>query len=221
MKRRWIILLAGAGLPLSGLAGTVLQADFRSDTAVPPNWKTTPPSSLVTLEDGKKALQIAGDDATGRNSYMKTFRLDARQLAGRRLTLKASVRRDLTIPSVKWQGGKLQFSIRTPRGREWPGVYMAKPKCDWENLTLTADIPADATEVSLDLGIQNASGTIEYRDLSVESGDAVLRLDSFANMGFRDPVARDGKGGFHLYKSTVQSVLFLVSPKITPIFRWL
>lgn len=196
MKRRWIILLAGAGLPLSGLAGTVLQADFRSDTAVPPNWKTTPPSSLVTLEDGKKALQIAGDDATGRNSYMKTFRLDARQLAGRRLTLKASVRRDLTIPSVKWQGGKLQFSIRTPRGREWPGVYMAKPKCDWETLTLTADIPADATEVSLDLGIQNASGKIFYRDLSVESGDAVLRLDAAANMGFRDPVARDGKGGW-------------------------
>ena len=194
MKIRWTAVLAVIGVPV--FAETLFHSDFRSGSALPPDWKNSACSQLVKLEDGECALRISGKDATGKSIDLKRIPVNLKRSAGRRLTVKASVRRDLTIPSVKWQGGKLQFSIRTPRGREWPGVYMAKPKCDWENLTLTADIPADATEVSLDLGIQNASGTIEYRDLSVESGDAVLRLDSFANMGFRDPVARDGKGGW-------------------------
>ncbi len=160
-------------------------------------WRLAPGAGVAVAPDGKNALKITCGDTTGKSIFTCGYRFDPKTVAGRRLTATVEVMRDLTPPSVKWQGGKFQFSIKTPGKQDWKGVYMANPQSSgWEKLTLTADIPLDAEAVSLDLGIQNASGTIWFRNLSVEAGDLILRLDSQANMGFRDAVPRDGKGGW-------------------------
>lgn len=191
------LLLLAACLSAATLAsgGTILSAPFQTPQDLK-GWGLTPGAAITAAPDGKNALKITSDDTTGQSVFVCVYRLKPKAVAGKRLTATAEVMRDLTPPSVKWQGGKFQLYIKTPAKQDWKGVYMANPRSGWETLTFTADIPADAETVELTLGIQNASGTIWFRNLAVEAADTVLRFDSQANMGFRDPVPRDGKGGW-------------------------
>lgn len=156
-------------------------------------WQFRHLGKIVTL-GGVRCLEITSADDRG--VTCTSLPLDVKKIAGRRVTVTADIKRDLSLPSVRWQGGKFQFSIEGPGYSDWPGVLMHKPKSDWQTLSFTTDIPVDVTRVGLSLGVQNASGKIWYRNLKIEVGDWTPSLRGVANMGFKDKVARDGKGGW-------------------------
>ena len=87
-------------------------------------WRLAPGAGVAVAPDGKNALKITCGDTTGKSIFTCGYRFDPKTVAGRRLTVTVEVMRDLTPPSVKWQGGKFQLAIKTPKKQDWEGVYM-------------------------------------------------------------------------------------------------
>ena len=174
-------------------AETLLDLQLRSPDDLK-GWQKQANTDYFPKESGSSVLTISNADP--KNSHLILYPLELKRIAGKRVTISAEVKRDLSVPSVRWQGGKLQLNYRAGNAWNWPGVYMAAPKCDWEKRTLTVDVPLDVNKADVVLGTQSASGTIRFRNLKVETGDTILPLKSAANMGFRDRTARDGKGGW-------------------------
>lgn len=188
------ILLA---LSLAAAAETVLTAPFRADEELT-GWRGVEKgkAEIEQAADGSAALRVIVAPEEKEPTRMIARTLPVSALAGRRVTVSAEVSRDLGEPAAKWQGGKLMLRCRSGGKTFWPGVYMEPGKYGWKTLTLEADLPPDLEEAVLVLGIQQARGMIRYRKLKVEAGDFMLDLSRAANMGFRDPVAGDGKGGW-------------------------
>ena len=174
-------------------AETLLDLQLRSPDDLK-GWQKQANTDYFPKESGSSVLTISNADP--KNSHLILYPLELKRIAGKRVTISAEVKRDLSVPSVRWQGGKLQLNYRAGNAWNWPGVYMAAPKCEWEKRTLTVDVPLDVNKADVVLGTQSASGTIRFRNLKVETGDTILPLKSAANMGFRDRTARDGKGGW-------------------------
>ncbi len=173
--------------------GELLTLSFQSEEDIP-KWQREN-AAVVSLEDGSKALRVMLDDDTMMRQI--GFPLDLAAVAGKRLTATVSLRYDLAPPSVKWQGGKFVFSVQKKDGTwDWPGVYLPPGKTEWSGRILGYDMPGALAAAQLGLGIQKAKGEIFYRNLTVTAGDDLFDFAEAANMGFRDPVAGDGKGGW-------------------------
>ena len=140
------------------------------------------------------AIKIGKADV--QKTSMVNYPLKVEQVAGKRVTVTAEVKRNINILYQKWQGGKLMLMINGPTGAQYPGVYMPQGEFDWTKLSLIYDVPAKLTGVNLCMGIQGAEGEIAFRNVKVEVGDSVLDFSGAANMGFKDKVARDGQGGW-------------------------
>ena len=174
-------------------AEVLLETGLRSPDDLK-GWRKQADTDYFPKEKDGSVLTVSNADP--KSSHLLIYPLDRKRAAGKRVTVSAEVKRDLSAPSVRYQGGKLQLNYRAGGIWNWPGIYMAVPKCDWEKHTLIADVPPDADKLEVILGVQSASGTIRFRNLKVETGDTILPLKSAANMGFRDQTARDGKGGW-------------------------
>lgn len=121
--------------------------------------------------------------------------LDARRVAGKRVQVKAEVKRSISVDK-KFQGGKLMITYRANGRSEWPGAYMMPGNFDWQTVNLDCTVPVDATDVQLVMGIQNGTGEVTYRSLSIRIEDTIVDLHTVANMEYADEVAGDGKGGW-------------------------
>lgn len=126
-----------------------------------------------------------------------TKRLNPAEIAGRRLRFSVEARGTGIVPAREpWNGGKFQFAVEAPGHQSWPGAKIKLGNFDWETLAFSADVPADVTGAQLTLGVQDSYGTLEFRKLKIEAVATLLDLRRAANMGFEDPVAGDGKGGW-------------------------
>ena len=190
------MLLAGiAAWPLC--AGTVLELPLnQADSGKGWNRGAENVARILNGPDGKPALEIRLEQPVKNHVYGISRSLNPAQIAGRRVTLSAEVQRDVKVYQ-KWQGGKLMLCVKLASGRnEYFGIYMESGSFDWKTLSKSFDIPQDLVSASLFLGLQGGTGVIRYRNLKVESGDLALDLGKYANMGYSDPVANDGKGGW-------------------------
>ncbi len=187
MKMRYLICFLTLFTTLTVAGETVLQLPFDRET---PEVKGK--VTMVTLPEGGKALRI---DSETNNTI--SIVLPAEKLAGRRVTLTCEVKRDIPEVFTRWQGGKLMLVYADGEGKlDYPARYMPPGSADWETMTVTADLPLAVRNPRITLGIQSGKGSIFYRNLRVEAGDVIIPLTAAANMGLRDEVARDGKGGW-------------------------
>lgn len=151
---------------------------------------------FVPVENGGAALEIRLDNPVGNHVYGISRSIDAAKIAGKRVTLSADIKRETKVYQ-KWQGGKFMLSVKHADGKyDYYGFYLEPGSFGWQKFAKSFDIPQDIVSANLFLGLQGATGVIQYRNLKVEAGDAVLDLAPAANMGYADPVANDGRGGW-------------------------
>jgi len=121
------------------------------------------------------------------------------RVQGKRLIIRAKVKLENVIKGDQdYSTAKLHVGFRV--GNE-PGNRAQRfvGTTDWHDEVLVAEIPAEATQVVLDLGIQNGTGSAYFDNLVVDDGvreHTAVSLESVANASFRDEVAGDGEGGF-------------------------
>ena len=196
MKRKILCSLFLFGCTAALTAGTLLETKFDSPESLT-GWGGKENGKIVSLPSEGQCLQVTRQKSVQEKGSTGVFyRFRPEQIAGKRLTITVDVKRDIGVPAVKWQGGKLMLTLKAGNKTCWPGVYMPPGKTGWETKVLCEDIPADLKSAILSLGIQDAQGTIRFRNLKIEVGDSVLDLRSHANMGYRDEIAGDGKGGW-------------------------
>ena len=194
---KWLPVVLLGTVGISSLpAGEFLRNEFAEEQALK-GWNNPDGiGKIVRLEDKKCALEVSVPDTEANRSNVLTLNLEPRKLAGRRITLSADLMYDTKQPLSRWQGGKLMLAAKTANGWFYTSSYLPHGKRNWHTVVRTADLPADLESIQLVLGLQSAAGIIRYRNLKLETGDAILNLAPFANMGFADPAAGDGKGGW-------------------------
>ena len=151
---------------------------------------------FVRDPDGEECLELRREKTEPRLLCGISRKLDASAIAGKRITLSAEIRRDIQV-SQKWQGGRFDLVVQRADGRtDTFGIYLEPGSFSWTTVSKSFDLPQEIVSATLYLGFRHATGTLRIRNLRLEAGDTLLDLAKQANMGYADPAANDGKGGW-------------------------
>ena len=128
--------------------------------------------------------------------YGIVYSLKPEQIAGKRITCSAEIKYNVSVYQ-KYQGAGIVLSLRCKDGKWiYYGLGSQPGKIDWTKLKKTFRIPSDIAKANLQVGIQGATGEMFCRNLKISADDLMLDLAPFANMGYTDEKANDGKGGW-------------------------
>lgn len=66
-----------------------------------------------------------------------------------------------------WNGIKFMLAIETPQSRLWPQASVETGSFDWKRAVFSARIPADATAITLVLGLEQVTGKVCFDDVKI------------------------------------------------------
>ena len=164
--------LAWLGLPLIPPAGDsatrsprkgemVYQADFEGADALS-GW-----SGPAALEAGYCSAQaVALETNPNTSGAVISRRLPAEALRGCRIRGSAMVRAEQVSPKPNpWNGIKFMLVAESPAGSSYPQASLETGTFDWRPAAFTASVPADATNLTLVLGLEQVTGKVWFDDL--------------------------------------------------------
>ncbi|GAT35486.1 aryl-phospho-beta-D-glucosidase BglC, GH1 family [Terrimicrobium sacchariphilum] len=144
----------------------VVSVDFENGV-LSPDWKSegSGNATLVPEGFGAKSLLVTLPDQGSRFVHIP---LSAESVRGRRIALSAHVRgENVTRPREPWNGVKVMLKTVAPGGTDYQGLMDLYGTFNWKSCGLITTIPADVTEATLMLGIQDASGKAWFDDVSL------------------------------------------------------
>jgi len=150
--------------PLQG--HTVFQTTFES-LEFPKNWRSEGSGKAVleAVAEGKRVLSVSTQDP---GTHMVFIPVPIDKIRGFRVTLSATLKAEnVSKPKEPWNGVKLMLKTVSPKGANYEGLMNTYGTFDWKELGLTAVIPPDATEATIVLGIQDASGKTWFKNVSL------------------------------------------------------
>ncbi|MEY3896185.1 MAG: hypothetical protein RLZZ214_1705 [Verrucomicrobiota bacterium] len=121
-----------------------------------------------TLEklDGRAALRINQTDGTTSALWMMEVPVEA--VRGKWVYLSADMKgAGLSAKPLDWNGVKVMLKVENPAGTQWPQVATPAAAFDWKRLSTRILIPADATRLTLHLGMELVTGTAWFDNVSV------------------------------------------------------
>lgn len=143
-----------------------LATEFFDDADVGSRWSGGA-HALVTRETGK-ALEIT--NASASTSNLVNLSLPCASIRGRLITLRALVKAtNVSPPPNSWNGIKAMLTISSPSGTTYPQVAITSGTYDWSVVHGQFFIPADATSMSLTLGLQLSSGVVVFDDVLIKA----------------------------------------------------
>ncbi len=94
--------------------------------------------------------------------------LPAEAMRGYLVRGTAMVRADVVSAKPNpWNGVKFMLAIETPDRKLWPQASIETGTFDWRRIAFTARVPADATAVTLVLGLEQVTGKAWFDDLKL------------------------------------------------------
>ena len=134
--------------------------------------------SLVTLEDGKKALELRIPETAEQRRNVLIWRGKGKDFQNRNVRFSAELRVDLKAPRKKWDGG--QFAVWGARPNGKPGIwedsqYIGVGKKTWKTYSFECRFPADLQSLQLMIGSNGAIGKVWVRNLKIESEETSFR----------------------------------------------
>lgn len=146
------------GKPPSELPMTIFQEPFSDKFSVPESRRRF--CRIVGTGDGKTALEVSAPNMA--------IHLDNSLICGRRIRLTVEARvLEMSEPEKAGGGGKFLFLSKTPGRAFWHGTAFRKTD-GWRKFSFECEIGFDSQEGLVVLGMQDVSGKILFRNLSVE-----------------------------------------------------
>lgn len=148
--------------PRTAVKGQVIyQTDFEGADAMA-GW-----SGPAMLEPGyASAHSVALESKANSIGATISMPLPAHAFRGCRIRGSAMVRGDqVSRRPNPWNGVKFMLIIDSPAGKSYPQAPLDTGSFDWQRATFTAHIPADATTVTLVLGLEQVTGKVWFDDL--------------------------------------------------------
>lgn len=194
MRSGWIKTLIGLALtlPYLGCAGLLTPIPGGPDSGKL-NWKATDEFCKKEVRDGKTLLTV--NVPRGSESGLHAFRaaLDLKELRGKRVTFLIRYRiQEVSEPPKPYLGSKFMVSYLANGVKQWPDAGLPQGSSDgWRSGAFIVEFPADAADGELTLGLEDASGRIEF-DLSTLEIGVVFSPEKRVNLDYRvaypDPV---------------------------------
>lgn len=147
---------------------TVFSADFDQPDALR-DWSG---SGGTLVEHGAgSALLIERAPDSPVTSVNRQHALPAEQIAGRLITLSASVRAEgVSERPRSWNGVKVMLILELPAGRQYPQLALDVGSYDWRTVTRTLRVPKAVVGATLLLGLEQVSGRAWFDDVTVTVG---------------------------------------------------
>lgn len=133
--------------------------------------------------DSEKTLYFSSDSRHC-NQLETLAEFDLTRLRGKTLTFHGSVKLNgVSKPPRADLGAKFMFIIKKKHGTVYPGCRNLNGTTDWRPIRFSCLIPPDAEKGTLVCGIQQSTGTVQFRNLSMNVEDLypapVLLPDNF------------------------------------------
>ncbi|MBM3888866.1 MAG: hypothetical protein FJ388_07030 [Verrucomicrobia bacterium] len=166
-----IVVAAVAGCLRTAVAATVAYCPF--DTLDGWSIRSLGAAEATRAAEGATKQCVA---LTARNGTVFLSRaLATNEVAGTRVTVQAMIRTENIVcgPQIT-STAKLHLAVETPAGvRHFSSRLTGSD--DWRSEGLTADVPADARRVLLNIGLEACSGRMLVSELTVRSNRAATR----------------------------------------------
>lgn len=121
-------------------------------------------------EDGTAVLKIELAPGEGRKGVAATVPVDIRSVRGMQLYGEVQFRaRDVSKPEKPWQGIKFALSFQSGGKAEYVHPVNLWGTNDWKTVNFSCIVPADAEKGQLYLGLENSTGTVEFRSLAISA----------------------------------------------------
>jgi endoglucanase len=155
---KYLIMIVGAVALVSSLAIAQPQVgdvpvDVRfNDAAHLEGWVPNEEGQYGIDEEaaGRSALRVRVSE---RGNLMLQLAVPLERVRGMRVRLDAGVRWEgVAQPPNPWNGVKVMLHSRSPLGPQWDNAANLHGSSDWETITVTADVPANAEGVWVMLG---------------------------------------------------------------------
>ncbi len=144
----------------------IFHTDFETPE-IPEAWRNEGSGSAAPEEIAGRSAALAVTCGQPGN-HLVSIPLPLDRIRGFRVTLSGRVKAEnVSKPAEPWNGVKLMVYTVSPKGPDYQGVMELFGTFDWKDLGLTVMIPPDATEASVILGLQDASGKAWFDDVNV------------------------------------------------------
>ena len=138
--------------------------------------------SIATEPERGSGLLFASTNSTG--SFSRSFALPVEPLRGRFVFVGAEVKAaSVSAKPSPWNGIKIMVRIDSPAGSQWPQPDIPAGSFDWQRYSHRILVPANATAVTLILGLEHVSGHAWIRDVRIAMGRAGGDLPAVAGNG--------------------------------------
>lgn len=163
-----LVIILCQPVSAAGRGDVLLSEAFETPDALS-NWSGTDRPE-VSIQNG--SLSVVSKD---RDGVMVRRAIDPQLARGARIAVSATIRSDsVSKPPQMWNGVKVMLHIVSPTGEQWPGVSGLHGTLESGRVSVTGTVPLDATQISVVLGLQDATGQAWFDDVRVTL-DAVPR----------------------------------------------
>jgi endoglucanase len=153
---------ASSALAAPAKGGIIYQETFEGAGAAK-GWSGAP--KFEAGHQSAKAVAIVQGNP-GANTISRTLPVEA--MRGCAVRVSAMVKAEnVSAKPNPWNGIKCMLIIEAPDGKQYPQAPLDTGAFDWRRALFTAKIPADATKVSLILGLEQVSGKVWFDDLNI------------------------------------------------------
>ncbi|MDR3708607.1 MAG: SGNH/GDSL hydrolase family protein [Capsulimonadaceae bacterium] len=141
----------------------------------PGGWNVSDPERVTLKTGGDEApyLEVTVPPETPTGTQNATYDLPLSKFAGTRVEITVEVRaKNVTQPAQPWLGIKAMLHVAASSQKDsFPqaaaNTTSSPMNYDWKSLSFQALIPPTATVATLNLGLQQAAGTVDFRNPAV------------------------------------------------------
>jgi hypothetical protein len=147
----------------------IYQTDFEAENALQ-SWSDVKGQrvQLVPGRGGSQAVEIERPAKDGAGYATIRTALPVEKLRGKRVAVEALAKaQDVAKPPQPWNGVKCMLNTVAPGGQQWSQQNAVFGTFDWKPLRFVAEVPADATEAWLVLGLEATTGKAWFDDIKV------------------------------------------------------
>lgn len=125
------------------------------------------PATVVAESDGGRSALLERKTAS-EPSAMIIRALPAEAVRGCVISCAGRVRAEnVSAKPQPWNGVKFMLPIAAASGRQWPQARIEVGTFDWKPVRFAVRVPADATEVTLCLGLEAVTGKVWFDDVKI------------------------------------------------------